>query len=339
MTQKGKKKDSTNKLNVVFSRLDEKNQDFALTVLQTLKFTQEKQAQETNLHKISSKRKTKGRKSVETNVQQLETHAREIRLKVMESIYCAQSGHPGGSLSICDMLAVLYFDQMNVNPQAPLWEERDRFVLSKGHAAPAYYAALALRGYFPVAELQNLRKIDSFLQGHPCMKKVPGVDMSTGSLGQGLSAANGMAIMGKMDCKEYRVYCICGDGEMQEGQIWEAVMTAAHYKLDNLTLLVDNNGLQIDGEVSAVMNNMPIAEKLRSFGWNVLEIRGHDIAQIQCALKAAQQFSGAPTAIVCATIKGKGVSYMENQAGWHGAAPNQEQYEQAVRELSEEVTA
>ncbi len=268
-------------------------------------------------------------------VKQLQNKANEMRKLVIEGIYSAQSGHPGGSLSICDIMSVLFYDEMNIDANKAKDENRDRFVLSKGHAAPALYAALALKGYFAKEEMKNLRKIDSFLQGHPCLNKVPGVDMSTGSLGQGLSAANGMAIAGKYNKKEYRVYCICGDGELQEGQIWEAAMTSAHYKLDNLTVFVDNNKLQIDGTNDEVMTLLNIADKFRAFGFNVLEIDGHDVEQIKNALTNAKQTKGKPTAIICSTVKGKGVSFMENQVGFHGAAPNEEQYKTAMKELEE----
>lgn len=265
---------------------------------------------------------------------QLQNIAREMRKLVIDSIYQAQSGHPGGSLSICDILSVLFFKQMNAGPDRADDPDRDRFVLSKGHAAPAYYAALALRGYFPTEEMAMLRRIDSFLQGHPARGKIPGVDISTGSLGQGLSLANGMALSGKLDGRGYRVYCVCGDGELQEGQIWEATMSAAHYKLDNLTLLVDRNGLQLDGSVEEIMNVGSVPAKFSAFGWNVLEIDGHDLSAIEAALELAKRTQGRPTAIICATVKGKGVSFMENQPAWHGAPPNREQYAAAMRELS-----
>lgn len=267
------------------------------------------------------------------NDKELEKMAVRMRRLVVRGIHSAGSGHPGGSLSICDILSVLFFKEMNLNPETPEMPDRDRFVLSKGHAAPAYYAALALRGYFDPAEMDHLRSIGSFLQGHPAMHKVPGVDMSSGSLGQGLSAANGMAMAGKYDHRDYRVYCICGDGEIQEGQIWEAAMTAVHYHLDNLTLFVDENGLQIDGKVTDVMQNGSTGDKLGAFGWNVLRIDGHDVRAIEEAVEAAKACKGRPTAIMCRCIKGKGVSYMENQAGWHGAAPNDEQYRIAMQEL------
>lgn len=257
----------------------------------------------------------------------------QMRQLTVQAVYNAKSGHPGGSLSICDLLAVLFFKQMRVNPSCPEDENRDRFVLSKGHAAPAYYAALALRGFFETEELKRLRKIDSFLQGHPCRGKIPGVDMSSGSLGQGLSAANGMALAAKAEEKDYRVYCICGDGELQEGQIWEAAMTAAHYKLDNLTLFVDCNGLQIDGKVEDVMNVEPVSDKFQAFGWKALNVDGHDVAAIDKAVEEAKGTKKSPTVIVCRTVKGKGVSFMENQAGWHGAAPDDRQFQIAMEDL------
>ena len=262
-----------------------------------------------------------------------EKRARHMRANIIRMLTEAGSGHPGGSLSIVDILNVLYFEEMNIDPRNPKKEDRDRFVLSKGHAAPGFYAALAERGYFPEAELWQLRKTGAMLQGHPDMKHIPGVDMSTGSLGQGLSAANGMAIAAKLDQKDYRVYAIAGDGELQEGQIWEAAMSAAHYKLDNLVLFVDHNGLQIDGANDEVMTVSPIDAKFRAFGWNVLSICGHDYAAIRGALAAARSVKEKPTAIIAETIKGKGVSFMENQVGWHGTAPSREQCEQALKEL------
>ncbi|MHB1393334.1 MAG: transketolase [Clostridia bacterium] len=266
-------------------------------------------------------------------LKQLKVKATQIRKGIITGVYCAGCGHPGGSLSIADILAVLYFHEMRIDPQNPKDESRDRLVLSKGHAAPAYYAALAERGYFAVSELKGLRQIDSILQGHPDMMKISGVDMSTGSLGQGLSAANGMALVAMRDKKDYRVFCILGDGETQEGQVWEAIMTSAHYKLDNLIAFVDQNGLQIDGPVSQVMNNAPYEPKFQAFDWNTITIDGNDIAQIIDAIRSAKQVKGKPTAIICKTVKGKGVSYMENQVGWHGAAPNKEQMETALAEL------
>jgi len=263
--------------------------------------------------------------------------ATKIRKHAIEAVYHAASGHPGGSLSIADVLAVLYFDVMNIDVQNPNWEDRDRFVLSKGHCSPALYGALAERGFFPVEEIKKFRQIDSFLQGHPDMKGVPGVDMSTGSVGQGICAANGMALAAKLDKKDYRVYAILGDGELEEGQVWEAAMFAAHYKLDNLTAFVDFNGLQIDGNIAEVMSPLPIDEKFQAFGWNVLTIDAHDFNQIEEAIHQAKNTKGKPTVIILKSIKGKGVSFMENQAEWHGSAPNKEQYEQAMKELNEQL--
>lgn len=267
--------------------------------------------------------------------QQLSDVARRIRRHIVQMVTEAKSGHPGGSLSAVEIVTALYFDAMNIKPENPRWEDRDRFVLSKGHAAPVLYAALAERGYFPVEELIKLRKTGAMLQGHPDMKGTPGVDMSTGSLGQGLSAANGMAIAGKLDNKDYRVYAILGDGEIQEGQIWEAAMAAAHYKLDNLTAFVDFNGLQIDGCVTEVMNPEPVTDKFRAFGWEVLSVDGHNMDEIKEAIEKAKGIKGKPTAIIAKTVKGKGVSFMENQCGWHGAAPSKEQCESALCELKE----
>ena len=260
--------------------------------------------------------------------------AKEIRLGALEGVHAAKSGHPGGSLSIADVLSYLYFYKMRIDPKNPEWEDRDRFVLSKGHTAPALYAALALKGDFPRAELEKLRRVDSFLQGHPDMKHTPGVDMTTGSLGLGISAACGMALAGKTAGKDYRVYTAIGDGESEEGQVWEACMFAAHYKLDNLCLIVDWNGLQIDGPVAEVMNPTPYKEKLEAFGFNVVCVDGHDFDELDAAFSAAEECKGKPTAIVAKTVKGKGVSFMENQTGWHGSAPNDEQYAQAVAELN-----
>ena len=263
----------------------------------------------------------------------LEIAATKIRMAVIEGTYHAKSGHPGGSLSICDTLAVLYFQHMRVDPQNPGWEDRDRLVLSKGHTAPALYGALAHRGFFPVGDISTLRHIGSHLQGHPDMKGTPGVDMSTGSLGQGVSAAVGMALAAKLDGSERRVYSILGDGELEEGQVWEAAMFAAHKKLDNLCLIIDNNHLQIDGTVEEVNSPYPIPEKFEAFGFNTILIDGHNLDQIEAALHAAAECKGKPTAIIQTSIKGKGVSFMENQVGWHGSAPNKEQYEQAMQEL------
>lgn len=271
-------------------------------------------------------------------INELKSLVKSIRVNIIEMLAAAGSGHPGGSLSMVDILTVLYFEKMNVRPDMPKWKDRDRFVLSKGHAAPGLYSVLAERGYFPKEELINLRKIDAILQGHPDMKRIPGIDMSTGSLGQGLSVANGMALAAKLDKKSYRVYAIAGDGELQEGQIWEAAMSSAHYHLDNLTLIVDNNGLQIDGANAEVMNVDPIGDKFKAFGWHVLEIDGHDFVQIRAAIDLAQNLTCKPTAIIAKTVKGKGVSFMENQVGWHGSAPNQKQKEEAIAELEGSVT-
>ena len=269
----------------------------------------------------------------ENEIEYLKQRAKEIRRGVIESVYGNMSGHPGGSLSIADILAVLYFKEMRIDESDSKWEDRDRLVLSKGHCAPALYSALAYRGFFDVEQLRTCRGINSNLQGHPDMKRVHGVDMTTGSLGQGLSVANGMAIAGKMDNKNYRVYCILGDGEIEEGQIWEAAMAANKYELDNLCVIVDNNNLQIDGTIEEVMSSYPIDEKFRSFGFQVIHIDGHDIDEIIKAFEVARGVKGKPTCIIAKTVKGKGISYMENQVGWHGKAPNKEQYEQAVAEL------
>ena len=267
---------------------------------------------------------------------ELKLIANSLRIDIIKMLAESKSGHPGGSLSACEILTALYFKEMNIDPKNPKWEDRDRFVLSKGHGAPVLYAALAEKGYFPKEELMKLRKIGSMLQGHPDMKGIPGVDMSTGSLGQGLAAANGMALAGKIDNKDYRVYALIGDGESQEGIIWEAAMFAAHYKLDNLTVFLDHNGLQIDGRNEEVMNIEPIDEKFKAFGWNVISIDGHDFEEIFKALESAKKTTGKPTMIVAKTVKGKGVSFMENQAGWHGKAPNKEETEQALNELEVE---
>ena len=265
--------------------------------------------------------------------QHLMAMACKVRMGVIEGTHGAKAGHPGGSLSAADLFTYLYFKELDVDPKDPKREDRDRFVLSKGHTAPGLYAALALRGFFPVEDLPTLRHIDSYLQGHPNMNTVPGVDMSTGSLGQGISAAAGMALAARHMGKACRVYTLLGDGEIQEGQVWEAMMFAHHYKLDNFCAIIDNNGLQIDGKVDEVMSPYPIPEKLRAFGWNVVEIDGHDFDQIEGAFARAKETKGAPTAIVMKTLKGKGVSYMEGQAGWHGKAPNDEEYEIAMAEL------
>ncbi|MBQ5634351.1 MAG: transketolase [Clostridia bacterium] len=269
----------------------------------------------------------------QTKLNELKQIAAKIRLGVLEGVHAAASGHPGGSLSIADIMAYLYFEELNVRADEPNWADRDRFVLSKGHTAPALYAALALKGFFPESELSKLRHVDSFLQGHPDMKGTPGVDMSTGSLGLGFSTACGMALAAKIDGKDYRTYTIVGDGESEEGQIWEAAMFASHYKLDNLCLIVDWNGLQIDGTVEEVMNPTPHDKKLEAFGFHVISIDGHDLEQIAAAFAEAKTVKGKPTAIIAKTIKGKGVSFMEDQVGWHGSAPNDEQYEKAVAEI------
>jgi transketolase len=269
----------------------------------------------------------------QTEQKELMRAACQVRMGVIEGTHAAKAGHPGGSLSAADLFAYLYWRELNIDPKHPQKEDRDRFVLSKGHTAPGLYAALAHRGFFPVEDLLTLRHIDSYLQGHPNMNTVPGVDMSTGSLGQGISAAAGMALAArhkKMDC---RVYTLLGDGEIQEGQVWEALMFAHHYKLDNFCAIIDNNGLQIDGSVADVMSPYPIPEKLRAFGFEVLEIDGHDFSQMEAAFAAARETKGRPSAIVMKTTKGKGVSYMENNAGWHGKAPNDQEYELAMQEL------
>jgi transketolase len=264
----------------------------------------------------------------------LYSKSKEIRKNIIEMICAAKSGHPGGSLSVADILTVLYFDKMNIDPENPKWEDRDRLVLSKGHVAPALYAVLAERGYFPKEKLITLRKFGSMLQGHPDMKSTPGVDMSTGSLGQGLSAANGMALAAKLDKKDYQVYVILGDGEVQEGQIWEAAMSAAHYKLDNVTAILDYNGLQIDGPNEEVMNINPIDEKFAAFGWNVIKVEdGHDLEAVGKAVDEAKAVKGKPSIIIAKTVKGKCVSYMENQCAWHGTAPNEEQKRIALEDI------
>ncbi len=270
---------------------------------------------------------------IQTDIKELKKYAAKIRKHIIDEVYSAASGHPGGSLSCADILTALYFSVMNVNPKQPHWEDRDRFVLSKGHCSPALYAALAEKGFFPAEDLLSFRKIDSYLEGHPSMRYVPGVDMSTGSLGQGISAAVGMALAGKLDEKNYRVYTVLGDGELQEGQVWEASMAAAHYKLDNLTAFLDHNGLQIDGKITDVMSPEPVAGKFEAFGWNVIKVDGHDIEKIIEAINQAMSLKDKPTIIIAETIKGKGVSFMENQAGWHGTAPNKEQRDRAIEEL------
>lgn len=258
-----------------------------------------------------------------------------VRMGIIEGTFNAKSGHPGGSLSIAEILTYLYFKEMNVDPANPDMADRDRFVLSKGHAAPALYSVMAQKGYFPVEELKTLRKVDSRLQGHPSMKCLPGIDISSGSLGQGISAACGMALGAKLSNADFRVYSILGDGEIEEGQVWEAAMYASAKKLDNLVAFVDNNNLQIDGTVEEVNSPYPIPEKFAAFGWNVIEIDGHSFDEIESALNNAREYKGKPTAIIATTVKGKGVSFMENQVNWHGSAPNAEQYEIAMNELKE----
>ena len=265
---------------------------------------------------------------------QLQITACKVRMGVIESTHSAKAGHPGGSLSAADLFTYLYFQELNIRPEEPKWANRDRFVLSKGHTAPGLYAALAHRGFFPVEDLKTLRHIDSYLQGHPNMNMVPGVDMSTGSLGQGISCAAGMALGLKYQGNPARVYTLLGDGEIQEGQVWEACMMAAHYKLDNFVVIVDNNGLQIDGSIEKVMSPYPIADKLEAFGFHVQAIDGHDFDQIEAALNTAKTVQGKPSAIVMKTTKGKGVSFMENDAGWHGKAPNDAECAQALAELN-----
>ena len=269
----------------------------------------------------------------QTKLNQLKQTAAQVRLDILEEVHAASSGHPGGSLSIADIITYLYYEEMNVNPADPKWADRDRLVLSKGHTAPALYAVLAEKGYFPREELKKLRQVDSFLQGHPDMKGTPGVDMTTGSLGLGFSAACGMALSAKLNGKSYRTYSIIGDGESEEGQIWEAAMFAAHYKLDNICAIFDWNGLQIDGPVAEVMNPTPFDSKLEAFGFHVICIDGHDFEQIAAAFAEAKTIKDKPTAIIAKTVKGKGVSFMENQVGWHGSAPNDEQYATAVAEI------
>ena len=272
-----------------------------------------------------------------SKVLELKITADKIRKNALTAVYSAASGHPGGSLSIADVLSVLYFEVMKVDPKNPQDPDRDRLVLSKGHCAPALYGALAEKGFFPVADCATFRKADSYLQGHPDMKGVPGVDMSSGSLGQGICAANGMALAGKIDKKDYHVYTILGDGELEEGQVWEAAMYAAHYKLDNVTAFVDFNGLQIDGDISKVMSPLPIDKKFEAFGWNVIVVDAHDIEALHNAILEAKGVKGQPTVIIMKSVKGKGVSFMENEAGWHGKAPNKEEYEQAIAELDAHI--
>ncbi|AZT89863.1 transketolase [Caldicellulosiruptor changbaiensis] len=270
---------------------------------------------------------------------ELKKIATEIRKSIIIQTAEAGSGHPGGSLSGVEILTYLYFVEMNIDPKNPKDPKRDRFVLSKGHASPLLYAVLAEKGFISKEELKGFRQIYSSLQGHPDMKKVPGVEMSTGSLGQGLSVANGMALAAKLDKKDYRVYVLLGDGEIQEGQIWEAAMTAAHYKLDNLTAFLDHNGLQIDGKITEVMSPEPVDEKFRAFGWHVIKIDGHDFNQIEKAVNEAKTIKGKPTIIIAETVKGKGVSFMENEVGWHGTAPNKEQAQKALEELQKQYEA
>lgn len=264
---------------------------------------------------------------------QLEINACKVRLGILEGVFNAKSGHPGGSLSIADVLTYLYYAKMNIYPDMPDEPERDRLVLSKGHTAPALYSVLALKGFFDSSELKNLRHIGALLQGHPCIH-IPGVDMSSGSLGQGISAACGMALSGKISGNTYKVYTILGDGEIEEGQVWEAAMFAAHYNLDNLVAVIDNNGLQIDGKIQDVMSPYPIAEKFEAFGWHTIKMNAHDFDDIDRAFNEAEKIAGQPVAIIQTSVKGKGVSFMENNVSWHGAAPNAEQYEQAVNELT-----
>ena len=267
------------------------------------------------------------------NTLELKKQANEIRKSIVTAVHSAKSGHPGGSLSAADNYTYLYFAEMNVDPKNPQDPDRDRFVLSKGHTAPGLYAALAHKGYFPVEELNNLRKVGCYLQGHPDMKHIPGVDMSSGSLGQGISAAVGMAIAGKLDEKDFRVYTLLGDGEIQEGQVWEAAMLAAHRKLDNLVVIVDNNGLQIDGDIAKVNSPYPIDKKFEAFNFHVINVDGHDFDALAAAFAEAKATKGQPTAIIAKTVKGKDVSFMENQASWHGSAPNDEQYAIAMADL------
>lgn len=263
--------------------------------------------------------------------------ANRVRKHALTGVYNAQSGHPGGSLSVADVLTLLYFEVMNIDPKNPKMEDRDRLVLSKGHTAPALYGVLAERGFFPVENVYTLRKIDSIMQGHPDMKNIPGVDMSTGSLGQGVSAAGGMALSAKLDGKDFRVYAILGDGELEEGQVWEQAMFASHYHLDNMTIFVDFNGLQIDGDVTEVMNPTPIDKKFEAFGWNVIVCSAHDFDELYDAIEKAKACKGKPTAIIMKSVKGKNVSFMENRAEWHGSAPNEEQFNQAIAELDAKI--
>ncbi len=269
----------------------------------------------------------------DVELKNLQEISRRIRRNIIEMVYFAASGHPGGSLSIVDILTILYFKELRINVNNPKDENRDRLILSKGHCSPALYSVLAEKGFIPKEDLKTFRKIDSYLQGHPDMNKVPGVEMTSGSLGQGLSVSNGIALSGKLDQKDYRVYCILGDGEIEEGQVWEAAMSASHYKLDNVCVIVDNNNLQIDGKITDVMSPYPIDKKFESFGFNTIEIDGHNFEEIINAFEIARKTKNKPTAIIAKTIKGKGVSYMENMVGWHGKAPNEEQYKLALKEL------
>lgn len=268
---------------------------------------------------------------------ELELIAYKIRRHALEAVYSAGSGHPGGSLSIAEVMSVLYFEEMRVDPKNPKDANRDRFVMSKGHCSPALYGTLAQRGFFPTEDIKTFRQADSYLQGHPDMKGVPGVDMSTGSLGQGICTANGMALAAKLDNKDYRVYAVMGDGELEEGQVWEAAMFAPHYKLDNVTAFVDLNYLQIDGDIREVMNPTPVDKKFEAFGWNVITVNAHSVEEIYNAVQQAKATKGKPTVIILLSVKGKGVSFMENNAAWHGNAPNKEQYEQAVSELNAKI--
>lgn len=268
-------------------------------------------------------------------VTELSIIANNVRKHALTAVYNAASGHPGGSLSVADVLTLLYFEVMNVDPKNPKMENRDRFVLSKGHTAPALYGVLAERGFIPKEDIKTFRNVNSYLQGHPDMNKVAGVDMSTGSLGQGVSAAGGMALSAKLDNKDYRVYSILGDGEIEEGQVWEQAMFAAHYKLDNFTIFVDNNGLQIDGDIAEVMNPNPIDEKFKAFGWHVIVTDAHDFEKLLAAVEEAKATKGKPTAIIMKSVKGKNVSFMENNPAWHGAAPKEDEYNQAISELDE----
>ncbi|MCI8403848.1 MAG: transketolase [Clostridia bacterium] len=268
-------------------------------------------------------------------ITELSIIANNVRKNALTAVYNAASGHPGGSLSIADVLTLLYFEVMNIDPENPKMENRDRFVLSKGHTAPALYGVLAEKGFIPKEDVKTFRSIGSYLQGHPDMNKVPGVDMSTGSLGQGVSVAGGMALSAKLDNKSYRVYSILGDGELEEGQVWEQAMFASHYKLDNLTIFIDNNGLQIDGDITKVMNPTPIDKKFEAFGWHVIVTEAHDFEKLLAAVEEAKATKGQPTAIIMKSVKGKNVSFMENNPAWHGAAPKEEEYNQAIAELDE----